>query len=318
MFTNDLYQRVLINPAKEGCDELFTVSGFASSTFANRHLKELSQLMNRFGKPFGKINLIIGMKINRNDDIALKRLIKEHPTNFDAFYYEGRGEVHSKTYCWVKNKEPVISFSGSANYSQEAFVGYQQNQMVEDNAEQTFDYFHTLLRESNSVLNSPIKLPKRIQNIKGTAIHEAQPGSVVWLVPGRSVKISLLTKKGGGIVPHRSGLNWGQRPNENREPNQAYLALYEDTKLEGFFPERGKTFTLITDDEHSFDMTVQQDSRKAISSTSNNSEIGIYFRERIGVPLGKAIIRQDLERYGRTDYQIEKLNDETFILDFAV
>jgi hypothetical protein len=317
LFTNDLYERVLINPAKEGFDELFTVSGFASSTFANRHLKDLSNLVETTENSLFKVNLIIGMKINRNDDIALKQLLKKYPSTFDAFYFEGRGEVHSKVYCWAKNKKPMISFSGSANYSQEAFVGNQQNQMVEDNAEQSFEYFRHLLRDSSPVISTPIKFPKRKRPLEHTPVHEAQPGSVIWLVPDRSVKISLLTKQ-GGIVPNRSGLNWGQRPNAKREPNQAYLALYEDTKAEGFFPERGKTFTLITDDEKSFDMTVQQDSRKAISSTSNNSEIGVYFRKRIGVPLDMVVTRRDLEQYGRTDFQIEKLNEETFILDFSV
>ena len=93
MFTNDLYERVLINPAKEGFDELFTVSGFASSTFANRHLKDLSNLVETTENSLFKVNLIIGMKINRNDDIALKQLLKKYPSTFDAFYFEGKKEM---------------------------------------------------------------------------------------------------------------------------------------------------------------------------------------------------------------------------------
>ena len=311
MFTDELYTRVLCEPAHKGCGELFIVSGFASSTFANRHVKDLISI-----NPEVKVNLIIGMKINRNDDLALKKLINDHPRNFKAYYFEGRGEVHSKVYCWTKNKTPETCFSGSANYSQEAFLGYQQNQMVHDDPDEAFTYFNELLADSDAVDTTPIKLPKSRAPLAPTSSTDAQPGSVTWLVPGQIAKISLLTNR-GAIVPSRSGLNWGQRPELKREPNQAYLALYGDAKDEGFLPERGKTFTLITDDKKSFDMVVQQDNRKAISSTSNNSEIGIYFRQRLGVKLGAPVSRRDLEHYGRTDYTLEKIDEETFFLDFS-
>ena len=82
-------------------------------------------------------------------------------------------------------------------------------------------------------------------------------------------------------------------------------------------PDRARTFTMITDDNQAFDMAVQQDSRKAIS-TANNSELGKYFRKRLGVKDGELITKKHLITYGRTDYTIEKIDEETFILDFSV
>ncbi len=83
-------------------------------------------------------------------------------------------------------------------------------------------------------------------------------------------------------------------------------------------PPRALTFSLITDDGESFDCVVAQDGRKAIESTYNNSLLGIYFRRRLGLPLGSKIEVDDLENYGRTDYTIEKIDEETFLLDFSV
>ena len=62
---------------------------------------------------------------------------------------------------------------------------------------------------------------------------------------------------------------------------------------------------------------VQQDGRKAISTTNNNSEIGRYFRERLGVESGKLVLKDDLIKYGRTDFILRKIDDETFMLDFS-
>mgnify|MGYP001418130813 FL=1 len=118
-----------------------------------------------------------------------------------------------------------------------------------------------------------------------------------------------------GNLPKKSGLNWGQRP--DREPNQAYLSVKKDARKEGFLPEKGFTFSLLTDDRVAMDCVVQQDNRKAISTTNNNSDLGKYFRNRLGVEEGKIILKDDLINYGRTDFILRKIDDETFMLDFS-
>ena len=54
------------------------------------------------------------------------------------------------------------------------------------------------------------------------------------------------------------------------------------------------------------------------NSTFNNSEIGRYIRKRIGLKEGALVSTQDLINYGRTDYTIEKLDEETFLLDLSI
>ena len=88
-------------------------------------------------------------------------------------------------------------------------------------------------------------------------------------------------------------------------------------KQEGFLPEKTFTFTLLTDDNETLDCTVQQDGRKASSTTNDNSLLGKYFRGRLGVESGSLVTKDDLIRYGRTDFSLRKLDDETFFLDFS-
>lgn len=126
-----------------------------------------------------------------------------------------------------------------------------------------------------------------------------------------------------------SGLNWGQRLEKvtkkdgsivmkARDPDQAYLPLRKNTRDPGFLPPRAIRFTLITDDGVTMDCVRGQGGDKAIHTTDENALLGRYLRQRLGVKLGKAVTKEDLPKYGRTDYTLEKLSDETFLLDLSV
>lgn len=308
MITSDLYQKVLIDPVLNGHDELFIVSGYSSATFLSRHLYEVISK-----NPDVKINLLIGMKEKRRDHAAYMNIYKSFGDSFRGYYFDGTPQVHSKVYCWLKDKTPSLGFSGSANYSQYGFFNSkQQNQMTSDNASQIKDYFLNLQMNSVQIKDYIVTDDEilEIENIEGSL----QPGAVEWITYNESVRISLLSKN--GELPGRSGLNWGQRPEHNRDPDQAYLSIKSPATIEGFLPEKKFTFTLLTDDGVSLDCTVQQDGRKAVSSTNDNSELGRYFRNRLGVGFGELVTKDHLMNYGRTDFLLKKLDQETFYLDF--
>ncbi len=56
----------------------------------------------------------------------------------------------------------------------------------------------------------------------------------------------------------------------------------------------------------------------AIHTPLNNSDMGLYFRYRLGLASGAFITKQDLENYGRTNVIIYKLDPETYYMDFSV
>ena len=72
----------------------------------------------------------------------------------------------------------------------------------------------------------------------------------------------------------------------------------------------------MIDDKKSFDCKVSQTGRKAITSTNSNAELGLYFRKRLGLESGAFVTKDDLLKYGRTDFILKKLDPETFYLDF--
>jgi len=307
MITDNLYQEVLLNPIKNGADELYIISGYSSATFLRKHIYEASIV-----EPNIIINLIIGMSQRQRDHSAYLNLLKIYPNNFKGYYYKGRPEVHSKVYAWRKKGIPLLGFSGSANYSQFGFNKEKQgNQLTEDKAEEILEYYNYLIK--NSILIQEYIPTHNDINTPPIVKGSLPSGEIEWISPNKSVRISFLDKK--GKLPEKSGLNWGQR--EGREPNQAYLSIKKDARNEGFLPEKGFTFTLLTDDKQTLDCTVQQQGRKAITTTYNNSEIGLYFRNRMSVKQGDPIEPKDLIKYGRTDFTLEKLDDETFMLDFS-
>jgi len=322
MITADLYPIALLNPNKStNANRLFIVSGYASATFARRHIKELLDQSNDI-----QINLIIGMPTGKSDHLAFVALHDEFGKHFKGYYYYNSPPVHSKAYSWFVNDEPSIAYSGSANYSQYGFFSHLQiNQLNVDDPVEIKELFEELLTRSIYIPDHVLVLPSGHHT---PHIGSVTPGTILWEIPNKRVTISFLTS--AGELPQKSGLNWGQRLSkrvnkvtgeilwDKREPNQAYLSLKLDSRREGFLPELAYTFSLITDDGMAFDCVVAQDGRKAIHSTNDNSEIGRYIRNRIGVPLGAPVTVEDLERYGRTDYTIEKVNDETFLLDLAV
>lgn len=309
MITENLYDQILINPVSKGYDELHIVSGYSSATFLRQHLGDVLAI-----NPNIEINLIIGMNQKRRDHSAYLNLKDNYPNLFNGYYFYGRPEVHSKVYCWTKNKTDAIGFSGSSNYSQYGFFNNkQQNQMVEDNPADIKNYYNSLINNCTPIWEYSLRPDEIIEH--QSVVGSLPPGCIEWIEPDKSVRISLLSKN--GELPPKSGLNWGQRPEHNRAPNQAYLSIRTDATKEGFLPEKKFTFTLVTDDNVTMDCTVQQDGRKAISTTKDNSVLGLYFRNRLGVSSGAMVTKDHLVYYGRSDFLLKKLDDETFFLDFS-
>ncbi len=303
---DDLYDVALISPANKGASTLYGVSGYASATFAKRHLDAVPNL---------HLKLIIGMPGQKSDLLAYLNLRSSYGERISIHYLNSPPPVHCKLYAWYDLRGPVIGFSGSANYSQYGFIAKDQiNQLVVTSPSQIRDVFSVLLPNCISAEN--IDPASTLPPVEGATISGAVlAGEVDWISPGKKVRISFLPRN--GVLPVRSGLNWGQRPEYRRDPNQAYLSLRKDVRNEGFLPPLAITFTLLTDDGKAFDCVVAQQGRKAIHSTNDNSELGKYFRARLGLPSGALIKTEDLVRYGRTDYTLEKLNEETFLLDFS-
>ncbi len=341
MLIKNLYRQVLIDPIDKGANKLYIVSGFSSGAFAASHLREVLSKNREV-----KVHLIHGMHSGKHptSHSIFLSLLKSYPKNFFGYYIKKSSvAVHSKVYAWFNDKIPVCGFSGSSNYSEEAFNQKKQiNQMQIDDAMEVKRYFDLLKKDaelmssgSPSIIKKPMSIvpptakKSSISAFPASFPHSVAPGEAKWLVPNKEIQISLLQKRftGGfnGVTPY-SVLNWGASPKRKsfRDANQSYITLYGDSRKFGFLPPRGKYFKLKTDDGYLLDCSVQQEADKsdprigkAIASNPND-QLGIYLRKRLGVPSGHIITTDDLTDYGRTDFILKKLDKNEFLFDFHV
>ena len=128
------------------------------------------------------------------------------------------------------------------------------------------------------------------------------------------VRLSLLAR--GGETGARSGLNWGQRNKRNR--NEAYIPLPSHIAKSGFFPLDKQHFLVVTDDHHTLQLRVEQQNDKAITTPASNALLGEYFRNRLGLPNGAYVRKDDLLAYGRTDVTFYEIDEEQYYMDFSV
>jgi hypothetical protein len=323
MYFNNLYDEILLNPLKNPeLNKLLVVSGYATAAMSFHYLNDLRQKSKNI-----EIQLIVGMALKdgltSSNHNGFKKLVGEDfRDNFKCSYIMQNPAVHSKVYIWCTDDKPAFAFTGSANYTQTAFfLKTQRETMTECDPFKSSDYFYSLLNETIfcdhpeaeqfiTIYRDSLRRREYQMGVTDEAEYEVSDYSGL-----PSVTVSLLDRSGN--LPQRSGLNWGQRPELNREPNQAYIRLNSDIYHTDFFPPVSVHFTLLTDDGKTLVCTRAQQNGKAIHTPHNNSLIGEYFRSRLGVGNGEPVRNEHLINHGRTDITFYKVDDETYYMDFA-
>lgn len=223
--------------------------------------------------------------------------------------------VHANVFLWAKDGVPALAYAGSADFVQSAFVGnHRQEVLMECNPAVAMDYYESLIDRSIYAHHNEVE--DYVTIYPTHPILDREDGlnrNLDALVGYDRVSLSLVTRSGepGG----QSGLNWGQRPRRN--PNEAYIPVPREVARSGFFPLEGQHFMTVTDDRHQLLLRVEQQGDKAITTPARNSDLGEYFRNRLGLPNGAFVTRADLDRYGRTDVVFLKLDEETYYMDFS-
>ena len=322
MITDNLYSQVLWVPAEQNrqLNRLFVVSGYATAAMAFHHLNEFHD----HGRNIS-VSLIHGMAtkygLSDSNHAGFRALVTDFfPGHFQCCYTYRNVPVHAKLYIWAQDETPQLAFIGSANYSQSAMIlGQTREAMSHCDAGQAMAFYNSLL--GNTVTCEHPEVDEHIvlwrENRRGnegvTGDHEDELENDVDGLP--KMTVSLLTND--GELPQRSGLNWGQRPEYKRDPNQAYVRLPASVYRSDFFPPRGVYFTVLTDDGHVIICSRAQENGKAIHTPHNNSLLGEYFRGRLGVPNGDPVRLEDIHGYGRETLDFYKIDDETYYMDFS-
>ena len=287
MIHDSLFSQVLIDPVKNGANELLIVSGYATSAMAFHHLEKIHDMGAEVN-----VQLLVGMCSSDGLSISNHRgfqaiMNDSYPNCFSCSYIYDSPPVHSKLYIWRRNKVIEDVFVGSANYTQTAFSNRQREILASIAHDNALEYFNSLEQQSifcNHADTDGLVTIYNDRHYYRRHEHE-EPVSKVEEIPSNTdvenIKVSLLSRNGD--VHRRGGLNWGQR--EGRDPNQAYLQLSPDVYRSDFFPLRGTHFTVVTDDSKTFICTRAQKSEEgqAIETPHNNALLGEYFRNRLGL-----------------------------------
>lgn len=336
LFEEKLFERALIAPRVTGADTLRILSGYASAAMASDHILYLRDEKNLSID----VRLIYGMAgsdgVTHSNHVGFLSLQNKREFAFDgAFscaYVKRPLAVHSKLYVWSRNETPILAFAGSANYTVNGFHGGTNRREVLAECDpkvalQTWEHLFPNTVPCHLANLAADFAPNRHRPIEkvsltSTILMETDPKSPFHGCP--KVELPLLTKKGD--LGDGACLNWGVRstgkPRNDgssaaREPNQAYIRLEAKVYRTSFFPPVAQRFTVLTDDGQIFSCARAQQNGKAIHTPQDNSELGRYFRMRLGVPLGAYITPDDLRRYGRTTVTFYKLDDENYVMDFA-
>lgn len=326
MITSHLFEQILINPVvKQDADELFVVSGYATAAMAFHHFQQLLKNDRSI-----KVHLIVGMTVQDGLSLSNHRGFQDLMSNhlagiFECSYIMEPPPVHSKVYTWFRDGKPIEGFVGSANYSQKAFHTNQRETMGTCDPEDGYEYYQSLASDSIYCTHPDAEYFVQIFDDRYLArrkrealqdIDREEKDRLVGISGLDHVRVSFINKF--GEVSQRSGLNWGQRPEYRREPNQAYIPLTADIYKTDFFPPIGQHFTVYTDDGKVLICSRAQQGGKAIHTPHNNSLIGEYFRRRLGVPNGHPVKLEHFQVYGRVDVDFYKIDEETYYMDFHV
>lgn len=326
MINDGLFDRVLLEPINQGANSLKIVSGYATSAMAFHHLNRIRSLGKRL-----KVDLVVGMTpidgLSLSNHRGFQKLMAEDFSgDFSCSYIMDMPPVHSKMYLWSADDKPIAAYLGSANYTQRAFISGKQGEILgESDTVLCEEYFDTISSRSifcnhheaeNSIViysdAQHLRNRKRVKHENQEEREQVGDGIVGDI---DHVKVTFINRS--GEISARSGLNWGQRPEEGREPNQAYIPLKAEIYNSDYFPPVGQHFTVHTDDNKVIICSRAQQNGKAIHTPHNNSLIGEYFRNRLGVPNGKPVTEDHFKKYGRFDVDFYKVDDETFLMDFS-
>lgn len=299
-------------------DELVIVSGYVGPSVVRR-LKglpiESTVVYGMYGSD--------GIKAQLHDSLVS---LQKSANNLRIFY--SNLPVHSKCYVWRRKGKVVYALLGSANFSRNGLC----TPFREVLAETTSDTFQPLNEYVTAILNqssSCLEVAPDVRTVSSYSTDRTAACVLTLLDPRKNE------------VPLVSGLNWGQNPKNHTRPNDAYFAIRVSHILKHpdlFRPKemfstdsRGRAnrhndaVELIWDDGVSMEALFEGSQPvngaiypKQLSSFPGKSQLGEYVRNRIGVALGMPVRKFHLDKYGRTNVEINLLGEGVYGVDFSV
>ena len=279
-------------------------------------IKKLGEL------PF-KSTIIYGLQKENQKFLLHQQLVGLHNDDRKILYPDIA--CHSKCYLWLNGNTPIKGLIGSANFSSNGLYNDYRETLLEVDENQLYvmkGYIEIILnsaRECNTVV---IDEQQELQEDYNKEVCEM-----------------ILYDPRTGQTHNGHGLNWGFA-DANVRPNDACIPIRMEhvRKYPKLFPtlqpdpeiRKGTLKEVI---EFVWDDGVIMQGRlegsqplpksdiklpKQIASFPHKDELGIYIRERLNIPLGERVLREDLVKYGRDTVSISIIEEGVYYLDFSV
>lgn len=311
-YSSDLAQQILFDPIKDGADRLCILTEHATPSMASWLLKSYEEQ----GIEGVSVDLIVGNVMDEGIDEASHESFKELQGNrfsnewgnFSCCYlFQPPLPDKQNYYIWMEGDTPVKAFGGSYEFTQKSILRKRSGSMGERVAAYAYKMYEDAVSRSIYCNHSEVEDYIIVRSSASIPAITSDSDENV-------IKLSLLAR--GGETGKKSGLNWGQRGNRNR--NEAYIPLPRKIARTGFFPLEKQHFLVVTDDHHTLQLRVEQQNDKAITTPASNAQLGEYFRNRLGLANGEYVNKQHLLAYGRVDVTFYKIDDEQYYMDFSI
>lgn len=312
-YPDETAEKVLFAPIEDGADRLCILASEATPSMASWLLKSYEES----GISGVTVELIIGDTLNKGMDKNLHESFQElHGTrysdkwgNFSCSYLIQPPVLGTENYCiWMKGDVPVKAYKFSGPFTQQYFLHENKDDIKETDTALAYEVYKEAEKRSMYCTHAEVDEYVVFRLSDDSTVEQLAANDE------NCVHLSLLTKHGD--MGKRSGLNWGQRNNRNR--NEAYIPLPSHIARTGFFPLDKQHFLVVTDDHHTLQLRVEQQNDKAITTPASNALLGEYFRNRLGLCNGAYVRKEDLLAYGRTDVTFYKIDEEQYYMDFSV
>lgn len=299
------------------------------------------QTIKRLGEICGDthITIIYGMYGRDSISLPLHEALKEIQAqykNIEILY--STIPVHSKIYTWNCDQRIEKALIGSANFSISGLMN-DYKEVLADVDDQTFfelrDYCDFVLSKAINCTDSSVRF-KSVRKSKNTKRPHTGSDTGVF-------RATLLDSR--GLVPKKSGLNWGLSSGHVSEGDAYIRITVNDIKaFPDLFPPKkyfgienplssgrrnreNDEVELIWDDgEKMIGLLEGQQSKpinglmypKQLSTSPQKSILGKYLRKRLGVDMNHTITKADLKRYGRDYIDISLIGEGIYYMDFSV
>ena len=328
VYSSNLEEIVSSRQNDNGADELLVQGGYATPLMVSR-LRNLTDI---------KLTIIYGcQKEDQRRKQNHETFLTQDHSNVDVYFQHNY--CHAKIYCWLRNSQVVDVLSGSANFSEKGLTNENSEILFEVNKD---DYEKTYLFIKNNLENSTLCKDYIIDSDYKENIYLEDNGEnnkkvnnfeVIQHNPPK-IKLFLHNSKDSRYTRISGYGHTKSHTNENDGELSISKKLIDN--LPKFFPNDGTNIMLGRGtgayakkklpnaifkfrDGKTLDMSFEggvNGKFKNIRSFGDNSKLGLYLREKVGIKSGEEFTKEIFDKYGRDYLEITYLGEGLYEVDF--